>query len=516
MRLQTSVRGRLTGIRHKSHSALAMADSLIQSAFGGDGAAVEAQLAGAALDLNSSAGQGFAAIIGAASNGHLEIVRQLVTAGADVNVGRDEDGATAIVMAAQNGHAAVVQFLVDSGANANAVTEQQATALWLAAQNGHAAVVGPLVDGGAEIDGPGRGGTSALFMAVQGSHADAVRILCERGANVTPEILMLASAVGNPGVSDLLEPGRLVVIARVVEITQASEEAARAALMGSGWQLQQAILECLDAAAALEAAPAQIGAVQPAQVAGEAGGGAIPPAEAVPPGVPTFGRSNFIGAYDIARPPRGPLELGHELGELIRGFCERNGIPFRNAMADWEADVRPIRTGQNFLLELQREVMEQPHAGDELATEAGIRSAAQRLWTSALRLSSAANPDGTELCSMINATVRQDDEGDRIVPLARLCRAINLNNAAHVVGLPPQDNMCWRGTGWREEHRGFFTQRTHFRHRMFLATSYLREKAEEFIRRCDDDHKVLWLIHVRAASLKTQTGPVCLVRRMSN
>ena len=150
MRLQTSVRGRLTGIRHKSHSALAMADSLIQSAFGGDGAAVEAQLAGAALDLNSSAGQGFAAIIGAASNGHLEIVRQLVTAGADVNVGRDEDGATAIVMAAQNGHAAVVQFLVDSGANANAVTEQQATALWLAAQNGHAAVVGPLVDGGAE------------------------------------------------------------------------------------------------------------------------------------------------------------------------------------------------------------------------------------------------------------------------------------------------------------------------------------------------------------------------------
>ena len=91
---------------------------------------------------------------------------------------------------------------------------------------------------------------------------------------------------------------------------------------------------------------------------------------------------------------------GYELGECVRAFCAARNIRFRNEREDYEADARPILTGQNFLLALQQQALNHRVAAGELTTEEGIKSAAQRLWTSALTLR--ATPDdatGTEFCS---------------------------------------------------------------------------------------------------------------------
>lgn len=91
---------------------------------------------------------------------------------------------------------------------------------------------------------------------------------------------------------------------------------------------------------------------------------------------------------------------GYDLGECIRAFCAARGIRFRNEREDYQADARPILTGQNFLLALQQEAMGQRDAADELTTEEGIKSVAQRLWTSTLTLRTTADDvPGTEFCS---------------------------------------------------------------------------------------------------------------------
>lgn len=76
----------------------------------------------------------------AASRGHVDIVRFLVSRGADVNV-RESDGpfsgATPLHGAASEGHVEVVRYLLRQGADINAVFKGGLTPLMLAAAHGH-------------------------------------------------------------------------------------------------------------------------------------------------------------------------------------------------------------------------------------------------------------------------------------------------------------------------------------------------------------------------------------------
>jgi ankyrin repeat protein len=286
-----------------------MADELISSAFHGNSADVGAALAASAATVNEVGSQEFPAIVAAAMNGHAQVVQQLIGAGADVNAASARGRGTALGMAAQNGHVAVIELLVENQADANAATHQPpTTALWLAAQNGYADLAVVLIDGGADVNAPGGNkGTTPLHIAVQHLHADVVRVLCGPGrARVADSTLQLALCrrADHPSVWEALEPGRRLLIAEVIDITLASEEAAQAALDATGWQLRHAVNLCLadpvedhPAAPAPAPAPAPATAAAAAAAAAEGGGG-------------TFATTRFKPAYDVAQPPRGPLELG--------------------------------------------------------------------------------------------------------------------------------------------------------------------------------------------------------------
>mmetsp|Transcript_12586 Transcript_12586/g.35359 ORF Transcript_12586/g.35359 Transcript_12586/m.35359 type:complete len:389 (+) Transcript_12586:68-1234(+) len=183
----------------------------------------------------------------AASNGHVELVRLLVEAGAEVNkpadggitalhfatmaghlkvarllveeAGVDLDpvtssGMTPLHVAAQEGWVELVRLLLEAGAAVNLGTSSQCLApIVLAASKGHAEVVRVLVaEGGAEVDRPTEEGATGLHLAAQNGHPEAARMLMEAGADVDK-----VTAGGHTPLHVAAEHGRLEVARLLVE-----------------------------------------------------------------------------------------------------------------------------------------------------------------------------------------------------------------------------------------------------------------------------------------------------------
>jgi ankyrin repeat protein len=111
--------------------------------------------------------------------GNLNVVRDLLLAGAHVNAQRDCDGATALLAASCNGHVEIVKFLLQqNNIDVNIQRKNGGTALYMASRGGHLDVVRALlqhnkVDVNAERDD----GTTALDVARFEGHANIVRLL---------------------------------------------------------------------------------------------------------------------------------------------------------------------------------------------------------------------------------------------------------------------------------------------------------------------------------------------------
>ena len=139
-------------------------------------------------DVGASAGavnlrNGSSAVYVAATNGHLDVVRALANAGANVDQA-EKDGRSPLWMAAQNGHVEVVQALMGAGASVDQATEVGATPLYVAVQSGHLNMVRTLVGAGASVDQAMNGGATPLIFAVQLGHLEMVRVLVHAGASV--------------------------------------------------------------------------------------------------------------------------------------------------------------------------------------------------------------------------------------------------------------------------------------------------------------------------------------------
>jgi uncharacterized protein len=68
--------------------------------------------------VNAKADNGGTALIQASQNGHLEVVRALLAANADVNA-KLADGFTALMIASEKGHLDVVRALLAANADVN-------------------------------------------------------------------------------------------------------------------------------------------------------------------------------------------------------------------------------------------------------------------------------------------------------------------------------------------------------------------------------------------------------------
>ncbi|XP_016397453.1 KN motif and ankyrin repeat domain-containing protein 1-like [Sinocyclocheilus rhinocerous] len=89
-------------------------------------------------DVNAKASQaGQTALMLAVSHGHIDMVRALLAAGAEVNI-QDDEGSTALMCAGEHGHADIVKLLLaQPGCDATLTDNDESTALSIALEAGH-------------------------------------------------------------------------------------------------------------------------------------------------------------------------------------------------------------------------------------------------------------------------------------------------------------------------------------------------------------------------------------------
>lgn len=101
----------------------------------------------------------------ATTRGRTSVVELLIAAGADVNIQQPQDGRTALMNAALEGRPEIAKLLIQAGANMNAKDREGKTALIIAAQVGNAEVAATLIRSGADINATDNNGQSALMYA---------------------------------------------------------------------------------------------------------------------------------------------------------------------------------------------------------------------------------------------------------------------------------------------------------------------------------------------------------------
>ena len=133
---------------------------------------------------------------------------------------------------------------------------------------------------------------------------------------------------------------------------------------------------------------------------------------------------------------------------------------------------------------------------------AAVRHTAELLWTSQSTFRGMGVHD-KEFCSLLNAAIR-DDQDALAAPAAMLSRGINAlcaeGRSGAVLPFPPGGDT-YRGGGFDDAHRDFFTVGKQYRVPGFLATSFSRPKAMEFVRRQEAYGRqgILWTVHVDPA-----------------
>lgn len=151
--------------------------ALVLAARNGYAATVDALLAGKA-NVNVKAPSGDTAIMTAALAGHLDIVKKLRGAGAQI----DGPGWTPLIYAATGGRNEVIEYLLAQGAKVNAASPNGTSALMMAVREGKGPTVTLLIARGADVNHRNENGASALAWAERGNESAMAAELRKAGA----------------------------------------------------------------------------------------------------------------------------------------------------------------------------------------------------------------------------------------------------------------------------------------------------------------------------------------------
>ena len=160
--------------------AAADTTSLLNAAQIGDHATVMRLVNTKGANVNTTGPDGSTAVMYAAANGDLELVRALIKAGANVKL-ENQLGTSALTEASIIGSAPIIDALLKAGADPNFRTPNGETPLMAAARSGKVDAAKALLDAGAEINAKETWGEqSALMWAAALSQADMVKFLAAK------------------------------------------------------------------------------------------------------------------------------------------------------------------------------------------------------------------------------------------------------------------------------------------------------------------------------------------------
>jgi ankyrin repeat protein len=158
--------------------------TLLDAAQSGDHSAAIRLASVKGANVNAAGADGATAVMYAAANGDLELVRALIKSGANVKLA-NQLGTSAVTEASIIGSAPIIDALLKAGADPNFRTPDGETPLMAAAHSGKVDAAKALLDAGADINAKEAwGGQSALMWAAALSQADMVKFLASKGANL--------------------------------------------------------------------------------------------------------------------------------------------------------------------------------------------------------------------------------------------------------------------------------------------------------------------------------------------
>ena len=167
-------------------------------------------------DINKPDGDGWTALIAAAAEGHLEVVKMLlVHSDVDVNLA-NKDNESALMRAVLAGHAQVATALLSApGIEVNAKTSAGKSALIIAAGCGQAAIASALlVADDIEVNATDGDGKTALIRACEAGHAEiALSLLVTDGVEID-----LADAAGKTAKMHALARGHERIVGLIEEM----------------------------------------------------------------------------------------------------------------------------------------------------------------------------------------------------------------------------------------------------------------------------------------------------------
>ena len=123
----------------------------------------------------------------AATVGNVEILRCLISAGADLSV-KDDKGRSLVMLAASSGQSSCLELLLSLGCDVDDVDDEGVTALTAAIINNDVESAAVMLQRGARLDSVDCSGRTALDIAIYQASASMVEILLDNGANMeTPD-----------------------------------------------------------------------------------------------------------------------------------------------------------------------------------------------------------------------------------------------------------------------------------------------------------------------------------------
>jgi ankyrin repeat protein len=122
-------------------------------------------------------------LLQAIENDDVQKVREILTAGTDVNFINDDDEFP-LKTACWRGNKVIVELLIESGAEVNLADDSEFyTPLMAASRHGHAEIVQLLIKHGVDVNAQDDYDNTSLTRAAESGHLEVVRLLLENGAN---------------------------------------------------------------------------------------------------------------------------------------------------------------------------------------------------------------------------------------------------------------------------------------------------------------------------------------------
>ena len=205
----------------------------------------------------------------------------------------------------------------------------------------------------------------------------------------------------------------------------------------------------------------------------------------------TFAESNYKRFSVAAQAAASQQDLFADVHKMLTLFATRTN--------PWVSEEVIAEGVHSFMAKIRTEAFEQMSMEKDLQHD--VDAVAEYLWTSGRKH---ALTKGLELCSVLNAVIRDDVEGE-IEAASSICWCINnrrrllsTSKGSALVHLSyPPNGETWRGGGFRNRFRPFFECIKGKKYRVpgFLATSNQRSVASTFAFNADKHHAhALWRV----------------------